>query len=216
MSQFIDIHTHNVKEGYAIVFYRFGVDKVEVSKRFCVAVHPWDSVTCGEKLGDLRDFIVSHSVCGVGEIGLDFSAAKTLSDRAIQRAVFIEQVKLANELNLPIFIHSVKSNSEVCSILKRYNRTSDVIVHGFIGSKKECDDFLKAGCFLSFSLSSLSSPKTVEAFKSVSLDKVFCETDNSIIEIERVYTEFAKLKGCELEDLKSEIEINYRKVFKNE
>ncbi|MCD8378515.1 MAG: TatD family hydrolase, partial [Candidatus Gastranaerophilales bacterium] len=54
-------------------------------------------------LDTMRELAVDSKVVAIGEIGLDYYWDKTLNDK--QQEIFIKQIKLANELNLPITIH---------------------------------------------------------------------------------------------------------------
>ena len=53
-----------------------------------------------------------------GEIGLDYHY--DFSPREIQREVFIEQLKLARELDLPITIHTREAWDDTMSILREH------------------------------------------------------------------------------------------------
>ena len=55
-------------------------------------------------------------MCGIGKIGLDFHY--DLSERDVQRYWFRRQIQLANELKLPIVIHSREAEAETMKILK--------------------------------------------------------------------------------------------------
>lgn len=59
----------------------------------------------------------------IGEIGLDFHY--DYSPRAVQREVFRKQIRLANELKMPIIIHSREADRECMDILKEEGAFSD-------------------------------------------------------------------------------------------
>lgn len=56
-------------------------------------------------------------IVGIGEIGLDYYWNK--ENKEIQKYAFIEQIKLANELNLPIAIHTREAVMDTLEILDR-------------------------------------------------------------------------------------------------
>src|SRR5580698_9052008 len=70
-----------------------------------VGVHPHEAAkVTPETYTDLRRLGVHPKVVAYGEIGLDFHY--DFSPREVQREAFIEQLKLARELALPIIIHT--------------------------------------------------------------------------------------------------------------
>src|SRR5580704_19689332 len=70
-----------------------------------IGVHPHDaSKLTPQLLDDLRALAANPKVVAFGEIGLDYHY--DFSPREIQREVFIEQLKLAHTLRLPVTIHT--------------------------------------------------------------------------------------------------------------
>ena len=68
-----------------------------------------------ENLNRIRKLASRDKVCAIGEIGLDFHY--DLSDRDVQREWFRRQIRLANELRMPICIHAREADQEVMDIL---------------------------------------------------------------------------------------------------
>ncbi|MBQ9060882.1 MAG: TatD family hydrolase [Firmicutes bacterium] len=78
--------------------------------------HPHDAKTMDEdQLQKIRDLAAQPKVRAIGEIGLDFHY--DLSDRDVQREWFRRQIRLANELKMPICIHAREADQEVMDIL---------------------------------------------------------------------------------------------------
>src|SRR5699024_4686426 len=48
----------------------------------------------------------SKKIVAIGEIGLDYYWEKDIAKREIQKNVFIKQIEIANNFNLPIVIHT--------------------------------------------------------------------------------------------------------------
>ena len=89
-----------------------------------VGCHPHDAkVMDEEKLEEIRQLAGRDKVCAVGEIGLDFHY--DLSDRDVQRLWFRRQIRLANELRMPICIHAREADQEVMDILKEEGAFSE-------------------------------------------------------------------------------------------
>ena len=81
-----------------------------------VGCHPHDAKIMDEaQLDRIRALAGQPGVCAIGEIGLDFHY--DLSDRDVQREWFRRQIRLANELRMPICIHAREADQEVMDIL---------------------------------------------------------------------------------------------------
>jgi len=89
----------------------------------------------------IKDLAKNKKVVGVGEIGLDYYWDKTFNEK--QQEIFIKQIKLANELGLPIAVHDREAHKDSFDILKEYNKTSDVVFHCFSGSVEFARECLK-------------------------------------------------------------------------
>ena len=81
-----------------------------------VGCHPHDAkIMDEEQLERIRTLAAEPKVRAIGEIGLDFHY--DLSDRDVQREWFRRQIRLANELKMPICIHAREADQEVMDIL---------------------------------------------------------------------------------------------------
>ena len=86
--------------------------------------HPHDTKDMDEtKLQMIREIAGRGKVMAIGEIGLDYHY--DLSDRDVQREWFRRQIRLANELKMPIVIHAREADQEVMDILKEEGAFSD-------------------------------------------------------------------------------------------
>lgn len=90
-----------------------------------IGMHPHDSRLMNDKMLEKfrRLALEEKKVRAIGEIGLDFHY--DLSPRDVQRHWFREQIRLANELRLPIVVHSRDADQEVFDILKEEGAFSD-------------------------------------------------------------------------------------------
>lgn len=75
-------------------------------------------------LSEIRRMALDEMTVAIGEIGLDYREIEREDDRDIyrlrQRDVFIPQIKLANELGLPVVIHSCEADADLMDILDAY------------------------------------------------------------------------------------------------
>ena len=212
MADFIDIHTHSVRENCRQVLNRrLGMESTEGIFGPCsVGIHPWDAEVFYPTLSELLEQLEIADCVAIGEIGLD-KVCK--ADFGIQQDVFKTQLSVAEGRKLPVVIHCVRAQQEVVKMLAKHDLPS-VIFHGFIGSPKQVAELIKSGWFISFGVNALRSPKTIEALRIVPLENMLLESDTDERPIEKLYAEIAQIKEVELEHLKTEIEKNYNKIFR--
>ena len=116
---------------------------------FCTAgIHPHHaSEFSPAALSDLRQLAKHAKVRAIGEAGLDFN--RDFSPRPIQEKAFAEQLALATELGLPVFLHQRDAHERFLPILREQrDRLCDVVVHCFTGSREELFDCLDLDCHI--------------------------------------------------------------------
>ena len=153
-----------------------------------------------------------HGADAVGEIGLDYACAV---GRDEQQRLFEAQLCIAEQAHLPVVLHCVRAFEPVMRTIARY-RLRAVIFHGFIGSVEQMRRAVSAGYYLSFGKRTFASPKTIEALRQIPLERLFTETDESLVPIEDINRRVAAILGIETVRLESIIRRNYETIFKNE
>ena len=89
-----------------------------------VGIHPdHASVYTDEDIEEIRKLAAHPKARAIGEIGLDFYYGK--DDQVEQQELFRKQIRLANELKMPIMIHSRDANQLTMDILKEEGAFSD-------------------------------------------------------------------------------------------
>lgn len=89
-----------------------------------VGCHPHEAKGMDDlQLALLKSLAKKPKVMAIGEIGLDFHYDH--SPRDLQREWFRKQIRLANELKMPIVIHSREADQEVMDILKEEGAFSE-------------------------------------------------------------------------------------------
>ncbi len=83
----------------------------------------------------------------IGETGLDFFVEPY--DRALQEYYFVEQLKLAQEFDLPVLLHVRRAIDPILKHL-RDHPVRGGIAHAFNGSRQQADEFIKRGFKLGF------------------------------------------------------------------
>ncbi len=120
---------------------------------------------------------------GLGEIGLDYHVE--LPTREEQIECFINQIKLADELCLPISLHIRDAHADAIQILKGNKKyiNNGGIIHCFSGGVEEVKEYLQLGFHISISGAVTFKKKSEEltdlelAIKEVPLNKLLIETD---------------------------------------
>ena len=142
-----------------------------------VGLHPHDA-----KYGfdDLLPFLGANRVVAIGECGLDYYYEH--SDRQVQREVFGRQIALANELDLPLVVHTRDAWTETFEILDNVGIPQRTIFHCFTGGATEAAECLARGAFLSF-----SGIVTFKAADNVREAAVMCPIDHILIETDAPY-----------------------------
>ena len=115
--------------------------------------------------------------CALGELGLDWAIEV---DHGLQRRVFVRQLTLARERDLPLVVHCVRANDEVAAILEKEGVPGrGGIIHSFWGSQQQAERFVRLGLSLSVGtqLTKGQPTKIVDALTAVGLESLLVETD---------------------------------------
>lgn len=153
--------------------------------------------------------VAAAGIQAIGEIGLDFACRR---DRTLQTEVLRIQLRLAHRTGLPVVLHCVRAFEPLMRELAAC-RPREVIFHGFIGSPEQARTALSHGCYLSFSERTFASPKSLRALHEVPLDRLFLETDDAPVSIERIYDRAARELGLEVGVLRRATYENYKRIF---
>ena len=171
-----------------------------------VGCHPHDTDSMDDmQLALIKGLAKKKKVMAIGEIGLDFHYDH--SPRDVQREWFRRQIRLANELKMPIAIHSREADQEVLDILKEEGAFSDerkswfperpdttgyvskqpgtckdarVLLHCFPGSAELGSQYVKLGATISIAgpVTYKNNRKTVGVVAELPLDFLLVETDS--------------------------------------
>lgn len=142
-----------------------------------IGVHPHDAAkVTPQTYDDLRALSTHSKVIAFGEIGLDYHY--DFSPREIQREAFIEQLKLARAVNLPITIHTREAWDDTMSIL-RENWSGQGVMHCFTGDLTQAREALGMGFHLSYGgvLTFKTADSVRESARITPPDRLLIETD---------------------------------------
>lgn len=197
-----------------------------------VGIHPSDiEKTEGEILAQIENIrklaLNDKKVVAIGEIGLDYYWEK--ENKELQKFAFIKQIELANELQLPIVIHSRDAIMDTIEILKsNYRPKYSGILHCCVLNKELIKTGLEAGLYISFAGSiTFKNTKNTEIIKDIPNDRILIETDCPYLSPEPnrgkrndsrniIFTakKIADIKKNTLEEIAKITYENARKVFR--
>lgn len=123
----------------------------------------------------LRELLKNPKTVAVGEIGLDYYYEKASRDAQLQ--LFELQLRLANELSLPVIVHDREAHEDTLRLLKQYKPRG--VVHCFSGSVEMAKEVLKLGMYIGLggAVTFKNAVKPVEVAKIVPQDRLLVETD---------------------------------------
>ena len=209
---FIDIHTHQNLSDTNVSILNTYPNSTNFNTPFSIGIHPWyiQEENTDTELSFITQQLQHKNCFALGECGLDKLSE---TDYKLQLNVFKAQVILSEKHQKPLIIHCVKSFQEVLHLKKEIKPQQPWIIHGFNKNSQVAASLIKNGCFLSFGKSLLNNEKLQDAFKKISLNNIFLETDDSEITIEAVYKKAADIKNLTIEEIKKKIHQNFNTIF---
>ena len=148
-----------------------------------IGIHPL--YVENQSIDDLYDIALNEKVVAIGEIGLD----TTKDNMELQKKYLIEQITIANSLNLPVIIHANNSNKLVIEIFERYIKPREgCVFHCFQPDIDDLNYLIRNNYYISFAgrITYKNAKKSVEVAKSVPNDLFLVETDSPYISPEPV------------------------------
>ena len=113
-----------------------------------VGIHPHEADKVSSLyLKNLDDFCTHPKVIGIGEIGLDYYY--NFSEISQQKNIFMDQILLAKEINLPVVIHNRSSDDDLYKIISKSNHSRGV-VHCFTSNYAFAKKIITLGYYISF------------------------------------------------------------------
>jgi len=204
---------------------------VELSRKYdsvyaVVGIHPHEADNISEEAENIiRNLAKEDKVVAIGEIGLDYF--KHYSKPQNQLPLFLSLLKVAQELSLPLVIHTRQAQKDTLSILKEAMPVKAVI-HCFSGDLDFLNECLDLGFLISFTCNvTYKKADTLrQVLKSVPLDKLLLETDapylspegfrgkrNEPMQVRLLAERVAQIKGLSLEEVADKTTQNAKSFF---
>ena len=195
-----------------------------------VGIHPeeiddFDDKTCAR----LAELAADKKVVAIGEIGLDYHWEKDSQRRLIQQKIFIAQLDLARQLNLPVCVHDRDAHADTLKILQTEARDLRGVLHCYSGSVETAREVFKLGWFIGVDgpLTFKNSAKLPEVVKAAPRDRLLIETDapylaptphrgkrNEPAYVVAVAKKLAELRGETLEEVAEYTAANAKELYK--
>ncbi len=196
----------------------------------CLGIYPLDSLKISEdKIQKEINFIRKKrdKIIGIGEVGLDLHYENLPEKFEIQKINFEKFVKLAIELDKPVFVHSRDAEKETIELLEKFDYKK-IVMHCFSGSMKLVKIIVKNGWFLSIPASVKYNEHFQKIAEVVPLENLFCETDSPFLHPDKIsgmkntsenvlesYRKIAEIKKLDLEKVQEKIWENFERLRNN-
>ncbi len=212
---YIDIHTHNSTKEEDILNIQniYLGEKVLTKSYFSVGLHPWDiNKNDFDVTSELNKIKEDKNLLAIGEIGLDKNIDVSLSDQGV---LLHEQLIISEQNNLPVILHIVKAFNEIIDIKSKFCYSHPWIIHGFNKKEELAKQLTDKGFYLSFGASVMNKKSnSEEVLRSIDVSRIFIETDDQKeYGIKEIYKRISEIKEIPIEELKEQIEKNFKKVF---
>lgn len=196
-----------------------------------IGIHPSEvEKVSDDYIAELKDMAKSNKVVAIGEIGLDYHYLPY--NKELQKKIMIEQLKLADELNLPICIHTRDAIGDTIELLKaneKYLNNSGVL-HCY-GESFESFNILKKYNFkisIGGVLTYKNARNVAEVVSKIPMEYIMLETDcpwltpepyrgkckNEPKYVVEVLKKLAELKGISIEEAEAITTNNAKELFK--
>lgn len=201
-------------------------DAVELAEKYeglyaAIGLHPTD---VDEELDveKYRELAKSKKVAAIGEIGLDYF--RPPFDKEKQKKIFIQQLDLAKELNLPVILHCRMAHDEVIEILQSRDEEKGV-VHCFTGTLEQAKKYIALGFYLGIN-GIIFKFNIDHVIREISLEYVLLETDcpyltppmapekrNEPAFMKYTIEKIAELKNVSVQEIGEKTTKNAKKLF---
>ncbi len=194
------------------------------------------SVSCGVhplhqedacSYSELLNMASSDKVVAIGETGLDYFYSAESKD--VQLTSFIDHIRVANELNKPLIIHTRDARQDTIDLLRSHKaETTKGVLHCFTESLGMAEEAIALGMFISISgiVTFKTATELQEVVRNIPLDKLLVETDSPWLApvpfrgkqnqpgyVLEVAEFIAKLKGVSLNELAEITTNNFYHLF---
>lgn len=188
-----------------------------------------------------RELAKSAKVVAIGECGLDYYRLEK-DTKTIQEQAFIAQIELANELSLPLMIHTRDAKGNVASAKAEagvgnvYDDTYEILkahakvrgnIHFYAGTYEQAKRFFDIGFSVSFTGVITFAKDYEEVVRNAPADMIHGETDCPYVApvpyrgqpaepwmVKEVYKKIAAIRGEDEERVREQLVENANRLYK--
>lgn len=204
---------------------------LEISERYdsiypALGIHPEEvqnNQGIESQLNSIIEFITKNQskICCIGEIGLDHHFVKNKDLYPLQKKIFDSMLLLAQNLKLPVNLHTKGAEKVVFDTLPLYNLPK-VNIHWYSGPESYLKTGMDRGYYFSITPALFYSPAVKKTAIMVDFDHLLLESDGPVrysgeigtpSMIKDVLISISQLKNIPPDELETQIYENTRSVF---
>ena len=161
---------------------------IELSKKYdfiyaIAGIHPSEiastEIEIDKQIEEIKELVLKNKkIVAIGEIGLDYHYTDGPS-KELQNYAFVKQIELANELNLPISIHTRDAIDDTISVLRNNKVNKCGILHCCPFNRELVKHGLENGMYIAFggTVTFKNAKNAREIVEMVPLNRILIETD---------------------------------------
>jgi len=191
-----------------------------------LGIHP-EEVKMNENIEKQLDSIIDiikqnkQKICAIGEIGLDHYFVKDKGLYPLQKTIFDKMLLLAQDLELPVNLHTKGAEKIVFDTLPSYD-IPNINIHWYSGPENFLKLGMDRGYYFSITPAISYSPVVKKVVLNVDKDHLLLESDGPVkysgkigvpVMIKNVLNSISTLKEISSDDLEKQIEENTKKIF---
>ncbi|HMN67208.1 MAG TPA: TatD family hydrolase [Bdellovibrionales bacterium] len=192
-----------------------------------LGIHPHEAALYTPEIEEfIRENALAPEVVAIGETGLDYHYDN--APRAVQIETFRAQMRLAQELGLPVEIHTRDAEPDTMTVIGEFSGRVKGLLHCFTGTWEMAKFGLDHGFYVSISgvVTFKNAGELREVVRRVPLDRLHVETDapflapmphrgkkNQPAFVTHTAELVSELKGVSPEALRAQLRINAQTLF---
>ncbi len=204
---------------------------LEISNNFdtiypALGIHP-EEVTMNKNIENQIDLVINlikqnkENICAIGEIGLDHHFIKEKELYPLQKKIFKNMLSLAQELDLPVNLHTKGAEKIVFDMLPSY-KIPNINIHWYSGPEDLLNIGIDRGYYFSITPAIKYSPAVKKTVEKVDKELLLLESDGPVkysgkigtpAMIREVLNTISNIKKIDPKDLELQIEENTKKIF---
>jgi len=202
-----------IKKYEGFIYLSLGLHPIQITKM------------SDEEIQDYIDFIRAHKedIVAIGEIGLDKHWFPKPEQQPRLERVFHQMLDLADELNLPVILHTRKAEQECFNIVSERG-FKEVVFHCYSGNMTLAKEIKKRGYYISIGTNIMRSKNTKKLGQRFPLNQILTETDSPFLSphpgkknvpqnVAYVLEKISELREMLAEEIDAVIEKNCEKLF---